>query len=148
MIFSHFTTKNKSFHQIVYWKIYFQIFSIQKQRKVFLKWTYFDMLSDFQGRFRVFFEKKKIIGMTAETRIKAQKRPKRHCFCVWTSKILNAQHKKTQNTRHVCATHQLCEKGTKTSWNEICWMFRQKFVNRKVRLETPPLNPCNFLYFY
>ena len=34
------------------------------------------------------------------------KTPKRHCFCVWTSKFLYAQHKKTQNTTHVCATHQ------------------------------------------
>ena len=35
-------------------------------------------------------------------------RSERHCFCVWKSKFLYAQHKKTQNTTHVCATCQLC----------------------------------------
>ena len=35
-------------------------------------------------------------------------RSEKHCFCVWKSKFLYAQHKKTQNTTHVCATHQHC----------------------------------------
>jgi len=51
-------------------------------------------------------------------------RSERHCFCVWKSKFLYAQHKKTQNTTHVCATHQH-------------WLFDKKATFRAPS-QTPP----------
>ena len=63
--------------------------------------------------FRVYFKKAKDYWNDYWNSDEFTKRPKRHCFCVWTSKICSAKHKKTHNTTHVCATCQLCVLGRK-----------------------------------